>query len=157
MPIQAHLILATVATIDPNIGMPILVGTGWTVRTPEPEPMAIQALIYVPREDQGRHSWRLEMTYADGTPVKLRKPVEGVPAEFVFEDHDNVRGLDDPKLTTPLTTGPLIALPPFPLPRGREYVWRLWVDGETRDSWIVPFRTTPPDSQPQTAHALRKL
>jgi hypothetical protein len=157
MPVQAHLILAMMAGLDETTGMPVLAGVGWTVRPPEPQPMAIQALIYVPRDEKGRHTWRLEMTYADGTPVKPRKSAEGVPTNFIFENEDDVTGIDASNLTTPLTTGPLIVLPPFPLPRGREYVWRLWVDGETKDSWTAPFRTTPPLPQPDSNPTLQGL
>lgn len=139
-------------------GVLTLAGLGLTVRRPDPEPMAIYALIYVPRDQQGRHDWRLEMTYADGKPFRLKAPVEGMAQQdFVFENGDDVHGLDTPGLTTPLTTGPLITLPPFPLPRGREFLWRLWVDGETRDHWTARFRTTPPEPRPQKPRPLRSL
>lgn len=121
-----------------------LTGLGWSVRPSEPQPMSVYVSIFVPREQAGRHSWRLELTYADGSPVALDAPIDGVPADFVFEDEGDAEGLDNPALTTPLVAGFLVSLPPFPLAEGREYVWRLTVDGETRDGWTLPFRTSPP-------------
>ena len=35
-------------------------------------------------------------------------------------------------------------LPPLPLAGGRRYVWRLAIDGETRDDWAVAFMTRSP-------------
>jgi hypothetical protein len=122
----------------------VLAGAGWTVRGPDPEPMAVFFLAYIPREDAGRHSWRLALTYANGNQIRLSEEVPGVSRDLAWEGEDEVVGLDDAKLTTPLTFGGVIALPPIRLPRGREYVWRLTVDGETRDGWVLPFRTTPP-------------
>jgi hypothetical protein len=127
-------------------GQVILMGAGWTVRPPEPQPMAVYVLIYLPREEAGRHRWRLDLTYANGNPIRLSERVPGVPANLVWEGEGDVTGLDNPALTTPLTFGTLIALPPISLPRGREYVWRLTVDGESRDEWALPFRTTPPQA-----------
>jgi hypothetical protein len=155
MPIEAQIMLAQLAFFQS--GAMGLAGLALTVRNPDPEPMAIYALIYIPRDQQGRHEWRLQMSYDDGRPFRLESPIEGAPQDFVFENGDDVFGLDDPGLTTPLTTGPLISLPPFPLPPGREFLWRLWVDGETRDGWAVAFRTTPPEPLPQRGRPLRSL
>jgi hypothetical protein len=155
MPIETQIMLGQLALQQE--GTFGVVGLGLTVRSPAPEPMAIYALIYIPRDQQGEHSWRLQMTFADGRAVRLAAPVEGVPDDFVFENSDDVRGLELPALTTPLTAGPLISLPPFPLPPGREFLWRLWVDGETREGWAAPFRTTPPDPLTQRGRPLRRL
>jgi hypothetical protein len=122
-----------------------LTGLGWSVRPPQPQPMAVYILIEIPRDQAGVHRWRLELTYADGEPVSLETPVPGVPEDFVYEDETAVSGLDDPTLTTPLVAGFVAILPPFPLTEGREYVWRLTVDGETRDGWTLAFRTSPPE------------
>ena len=147
MPMEAQLVLALTGGLDQD-GHVVLVGTGWTVRPPGPQPMAVYFVVYVPREQAGVHRWRLELTYANGTPITLREQVPGVPSNLVWENESEIVGLDTPGLTTPLTLGALIALPPLRLPKGREYVWRLVVDGETRDGWALPFRTTPPKALP---------
>lgn len=109
--------------------------------------MAVYFVIYVPREQSGMHRWRLELTYANGDRLMLNDPVPGAPGDLVWEEESEVVGLSNPGLTTPLTVGALIALPPVSLPKGREYVWRLTVDDETRDGWVLPFRTTPPKAR----------
>lgn len=158
MPVKAIVILAILVGRDESTGLPALLGPGWTVRSPDPEPMALQALIYIPRERRGSTvSWRLQLLYADGEPVSLVAPVPGVPSDFAFEGNETVAGLDDSSLTTPLTLGPIISLPPFRLPKGREYFWRLWVDAETRDEWTAPFRTTPPAAAAQRVPSLRRV
>jgi hypothetical protein len=156
MPIQAQLMLAMAGGVDDS-GQTLLIGLGWSVRPPDPQPMAVYALIYIPRNQAGRHHWRLQMTYADGNAFRLARSVPGVPRDFIFENKADVYGLDDPGLTIPLTTGPLISLPPFPLPKAREYLWRLWVDGETRDEWTISFRTSPPVALQHTGPRLRRL
>jgi hypothetical protein len=144
MPIQAQLALGLTVLLADDQKSVAVAGIGWTVRQPEPEPIAVSITVYIPRDQAGIHRWRLELVYADGAPVRLDEPVVGIPDDFVFEGEQDVRGLDDPSLTTPLTLGFAIGLPPFPLPEGREFLWRLTVDGETRDGWTLPFRTTPP-------------
>ncbi len=148
MPIQAQMALGLVGGIQEAAGtqVPLIIGLGWTVRDPTPAPMTVGVIIYVPRDAMGHHAWQLQMTYTDGEPVALVVPVEGVPDDLTFEGENDVMGLDDPTLTTPLTMGVVIGLPPFPLPEGREYLWRLTVDGETRDEWVLPFRTSPPEA-----------
>ncbi len=144
MPIQAHMVLSVTSGFAPD-GQVILMGAGWSVRPPDPQPMAVYCLVYLPREQAGTHRWRLQLTYANGDPIELEEEAPGVPPNLVWENESEVTGLNDPELTTPLTFGALIGLPPLRLPQGREYVWRLTVDDETRDGWVSPFRTSPPE------------
>jgi hypothetical protein len=146
MPIEAQMVLALTGGFGPDRQV-VLMGTGWTVRPPDPQPMAVYFVVYLPRDQAGVHRWRLELTYANGAPITLSEQVSGVPSNLVWENEGEVVGLDNPELTTPLTLGALIALPPVRLPKGREYVWRLTVDDETRDGWALPFRTTPPKAR----------
>ena len=62
---------------------------------------------------------------------------------MIVEVEFEAGGLEGANLTTPLTVPLGVNLPPFALARGSEYRWRAYVDGETRDSWTLPFRTTP--------------
>jgi hypothetical protein len=139
MPVEAHMMLGTAAWLEGN--SLTLIGAGWTVRPPDPFPMAVAVVLYFPRDQQGVHTTRLELLYASGEPVLFDTP-DG-PQPLVYDNELDITGLDDPNLTTPLDSGFVVNLPPHPLPRGREYVWRLSVDGG-RKHWTVPFRTTPP-------------
>jgi hypothetical protein len=140
MPIEANMVLAISAKLDD--GGVTLDGGGWAVRPPQPMPCAIVVLLAVPRAQAGAHRVRLELLYATGEPVMFPSP-EGLRA-LIYEDEVGASGLDDPTLTTPLTTGIIIKVGPMALPEGREYLWRLQVDGQTRDHWQLAFRTTPP-------------
>ncbi len=134
------MVLAISATLDDN--SVTLDGGGWTVRPPQPVPCAIVVLLSVPRDQAGGHRVRLELLYASGEPVMFPS-AEGLKA-LIYEGEVEAAGLDDPTLTTPLTAGVVVKIGPMPLPEGREYLWRLQVDGQMRDHWQLAFRTTPP-------------
>jgi hypothetical protein len=120
-----------------------VIGAGWSVRPPEAIPMGVGVVIYFPRDQSGTHSARLELLYANGEAVLFEGPEGATP--LVYETQLNVQGLNDPSLQTPLDTGFVLNLAPHPLARGREYVWRLQIDGRSRPGWTLPFRTTPPN------------
>jgi hypothetical protein len=150
MPIEANLLLASfVAVQNANL---IIVGAGWMVRAPSAAaggPMAVAVLLQVPRDQFGGHQVRLELLDNDGQIVTVDPP-EG-PGPMIFEDTVEAGGLDSPAVTVPVTVPFAINLPPVPLARGSEFRWRMYVDGETRPSWMLPFRTTPPASpKPRT-------
>ena len=92
MPIQANLTLAVSGGLQN--GLITLLGVGLTVRPPQPQPMAVYALIFIPRQEAGRHRWRVELTYASGDPVRLARPIPGIPSNFVFESEADVRKVD---------------------------------------------------------------
>lgn len=120
-----------------------LLGAGWQVRPAPPiTPSAIAVVLKVPRKQAGAHSLRLELLDYDDNLVSIDPP-EG-PGEMVIEGQIIVGGLKDPSLRTPLLGSFVVNLPPFPLEDGREYQWRLRVDGKTRTPWTLPFRTMSP-------------
>jgi hypothetical protein len=141
MPMRAVLILA--ARADFEDGFLRMEGGGWTVRNPEPSPCDLVLMAMVPRDEAGEHHARVELFYADGSPLLAETPDGPVQLSFesMFHAHSRV---DDPTLSTPLDAGVVFKLGPFPLPEGREFLWRLSIDGQTRDDWVAAFRTTPP-------------
>jgi hypothetical protein len=139
MPVEAHMMLGSYAWLESDTLS--IIGAGWTVRPADPLPMAVAVVLYFPRDQQGVHTTRLELLYANGEPV-LFETDDGL-APLVYEHQIEVRGLENPDLTTPIDSGFVVNLAPHALPRGREYVWRLRVDG-TRKRWTLPFRTPPP-------------
>jgi len=145
MPMTATVILATSAQLEGSHLS--LLGGGWTVRRPDPVPSAVAVLVMIPRDQMGTHHAHLELRYADDTPVML-DTLEG-PQTLAVETDFSAQGLDDPALSTPLDAGFVINLGPLPLPPGREFLWRLHIDGETRDEWVARFRTTPPEPEDQ--------
>jgi hypothetical protein len=148
MPIEADMMLAQVAGLQN--GSLMLLGAGWMVRPPGviAGPVAIGLVIRVPRSEAGlQHQLRLELLDSDDEIVVVDPP--NGPGPMIVEADFSAQGLQRDGLTIPLTVPIAINLPPFPLPRGREYRWRAYVDGQTQESWTLPFRTTPPKGPPQ--------
>ncbi len=123
-----------------------LLGGGWQVRPARAVmPAAIAIVVRIPRKQAGTHDIRLELQDMDGAIVDIPPP-DG-PGPLVIESSVGVSGLKDPKLRTPLLAHYAVNLPPFPLPPGREFQWRLHVDGKTRPAWTLPFRTMRPEEE----------
>lgn len=130
-----------------NDGQQVIIGPGWMVRPPTQTPTAVAFVAHVPRDDVGPHQIRLELLDSEGHIVVVDPP-DG-PGPMIFEEEFQPIGLNDPKLTTPISVAGGINLPPVPLDRGSDYHWRAYVDGETRESWSLPFRTSPPKAPPR--------
>jgi len=92
--------------------------------------------IYAPREFIGKElAGEIVLEDYDGTIILADEQ----PCRFGFDIDPSgiVEGLESP-VVHPFAFN----LPPLRLEAGREYRFRLSVDGETRDHWIAPFRTT---------------
>jgi hypothetical protein len=138
MPIEADMMLCESATLSG--GSLSMLGAGWQVRPAPPlTQSAIALILRIPRKQAGVHDVRLELLDYDGNLVSVEPP--GGPGEMVIEGQLIVGGLKDPELKTPLLGAFAVNLPPFPLEAGREYQWRLHVNGKTRMPWTLPFRT----------------
>jgi hypothetical protein len=136
MPIEANILLAQSA-LSGEAGVSAL-GMGWQVRPPEPVPWALVLVISASRDlIGGEHSAKVTLEAVGGSGVGETQ-IEFEEAEFT------PAGLVDADLSQPVMTSFSLNLPPLHLEAGTEFHFRLWVDGETRDHWIVPFRTTPP-------------
>jgi hypothetical protein len=141
MPIEVDMMLADAANVYD--GRLSLLGAGWQVRPPEAAgPSALGVVLRVPRDQAGAHQLRIELVDIDGEPIMLEE--DGNAQALAAEVTVTVEGLQDPGLRTPLVATYAFNLAPFPLTPGREYLWRVLVDGLARDEWTVPFRTTPP-------------
>ncbi|HEY2478530.1 MAG TPA: hypothetical protein VGI17_07355 [Solirubrobacterales bacterium] len=135
MAIEADIILAQAAQ-DGGAGVSAL-GMGWQVRPPDPIPWALVIVLQAGREHLGHdHAGAVELERADGEEM----PDLQLRIEFEFTPE----GLDDPAITQPVVRAVALNMPPIPLPEGTEFRFRLSVDGETKDHWVAPFRTTPP-------------
>ena len=142
MPIEVDMMLADAVTMYG--GLISLLGAGWQVRAADGAgPSGIAIVVRVPRKQAGMHRLRLELLDSDNELVVIPPP-DG-PGEMVIEAAMLISGLKDPKLKTPLLGTFGIPVPPFPLAPGREYWWRLHVDGKTRAGWTLPFRTMSED------------
>lgn len=143
------MLLADAVVLQPN-GVLTIIGAGWMVRPPgvQAGTSAVAVFITVPRDELGDHQIRLELLDSEDEIVVVEPP-EG-PGPLVFERDFRAQGLDDPRVTIPVTVSLGINCPPFALPRSSEYRWRVYVDGVTHESWSLPFRTSPPAPPRQT-------
>jgi hypothetical protein len=119
-----------------------ILGGGWSITGPLPAPSAIALKIEVPWDLAARrHNILLELVNADGQPIRLPTPEgeQAVRAEAQFET-----GIPAGLIAgTPIDATLAINVAPLPLPPGSRYMWRLSIDGDTREEWQVAFSTRP--------------
>lgn len=119
-----------------------ILGGGWSQIGPEVGPTAIAMKLEVPW-DRANHRYRLllELLDADGNPVTIELPEgqEAVVVDMGFEA-GRPAGLQP---GTPLDGTVAINLPPLPLEPGHRYQWRLTIDGENREDWVLGFSVRP--------------
>ena len=119
-----------------------ILGGGWTLIGPDPNPMAVAMLIDVPWDQTNRpHTWKLSLQDEDGQPVKLPTPIGDQVVELTAEFE--VGRPPGVKPGTPLPVPLAVNIGPLPLPPGRGYVWVCWINGDTNDDWRLPFATRP--------------
>jgi hypothetical protein len=117
-----------------------VLGGGWSVTGPDPSPSALAIKIDVPwDEGNKKHRFRLALVDADGQAVPVpggQTPVE-VTGEF---EAGRPAGLTP---GTPLDVVLALNIGPLLLEPGSRYVWRIWIDEQTREDWEVSFSTRP--------------
>ena len=112
-----------------------VLGGGWSVTGPGPVPSALAIKVEVPwTEANRRHELVITLLDADGRPVAA----DGRPVEIRGQlEVGRPPGLPP---GTPLDAVLAVNVGPLPLAPGR-YVWRLAIDGESREDWYVGFLT----------------
>lgn len=138
--IEADILLAQSAQYSAEGGISAL-GIGWQVRSPEPVPWAVMVVLRGSRDLIGStHAAVVILERASGVPVTDNA---GNPLTIDFEfAPDGIPS--EAGLITPILGTFCFNLPPLPLEPATEFFFRLRVDGETREHWVAPFRTTPP-------------
>jgi Family of unknown function (DUF6941) len=124
-----------------------ILGGGWSIIGPDPNPMAIAIKVEVPWEESNRrHALQLTLLDEDGRPVMIPTPIGDRPVELSMEfEVGRPPGL---RAGTPLDVPLAINLGPLPLQPDRRYVWRCAIDSESEDNWQVGFSTRPLPSSP---------
>jgi hypothetical protein len=116
-----------------------IVGGGWSQTGPEPASFGIALLIQVPWDQSNtRHTFNVELLYADGAHVVLETPEEEEEQAVAFGGEFEVGRPPGLKPGTPLDFPVAVNSTPLPLEPGR-YDWRLTIDGATREDWTMPF------------------
>ncbi|MCX5794503.1 MAG: hypothetical protein NTY77_03285 [Elusimicrobia bacterium] len=125
-----------------------IMGGGWSLTGPVPNPSAIAIKIEVPwNETNRKHALKLELVDSDYHPVMVATPAGNAPlaitADFeVGRPAGMIQG-------TPIDVPIAFNLAPIPLEPGKRFVWKLSIDGKAEDGWQVAFSTrqagqTPP-------------
>jgi hypothetical protein len=117
-----------------------VLGGGWSITGPEPAPSALAIKIDVPWDEANKkHRFKLALVNEDGRAVMVpgtQAPVE-VAGEFEAGRPAGLRPGTPLDVVLAINVGPLLLEP------GSRYVWRCWVDEETREDWEVGFSTRP--------------
>ncbi len=131
-------------------GKLFILGGGWSMIGPDPTPSAIAMKIEVGwNEAEVAHHWELFLLDADGRDVTVETPDGNHPIE-VRGDFQVGRPPGVPE-GTPIDVALAVNLGPVPLASGARFSWRLTIDGETDESWVLGFTTRPvasPDGPP---------
>ena len=117
-------------------------GGGWSIRPAAPTPMYLALKFDVPWDLAG-HPIELELRLVDedGRLVAQRTPNGDQPVLLSAR----LEVQRPPELTpgAPIDAAMAIGVPPFGLPGGRRFSWRLAVDGHQREDWVIEFATRP--------------
>jgi len=117
-----------------------IMGGGWSIIGPDPTPMAIAIKIEVPWNQTNRnHNVKLELLDSDYHAVLVPTPAGNTPL-IIGGDFEVGR---PPGLIqgTPMDVPYAFNIAPLPLEPGKRYVWKLTIDGETKEDWQVGFST----------------
>ena len=119
-----------------------ILGGGWSVIGPEPQPSAIAIHVKVPWDQTNRqHMMLLELLDLDGEPILIETPVgrQALRVENNFE----VGRPPGIKPGSPIEISIALNFGPIPLPPDGSFVWRLSINDETHEHWALPFVTRP--------------
>jgi hypothetical protein len=122
-----------------------ILGGGWSVTGPQPRPSALAVKIEVPWDQANRkHTWELSLLDADGKSVLVETPQGEQPVQVTGEFEVGRPPGVEPGVALDLPMA--VEIGPLPLASGSRFVWRLSIDGESRDEWQVGFstRSAPP-------------
>jgi hypothetical protein len=114
-----------------------VLGGGWNMMGPG-APTAVAVHIHVPWDQTNRqHQWRLELIDSDDQAVTAPGPVEDQP--IVLEGAFEVGRPPGTPLGSEQGVSIAVNIGPLPLTPGGRYVWRLSIDGDTDETWRLPF------------------
>ncbi len=118
-----------------------ILGAGWSVTGPVPAPSALAIKIDVPWNYANRRfPADLELLTSDGVPVTVPDQL-GQPQPVRFHFDFEVGRPPGVAPGSTLDAVLAVSVPPLPLMAGSRFVWRLTINGETRQHWQVAFAT----------------
>ncbi len=119
-----------------------IMGGGWSVTGPNPVPSAIAIKLEVPWDEANKpHKLKLVLVDADGRPVIVRTPAGDKPLELGGDFEVGRPPGVPPGVSLDIMLAYNIA--PLPLQPNGRYVWRVFIDEDSKDDWQVAFTTRP--------------
>jgi hypothetical protein len=119
-----------------------ILGGGWSVTGPMPQPSAIAIKFEVQANEFDRpHHWELFLEDADGQLVMVETP-EG-PQTIEVRGDFTAAAAPDALDGTPVIVPIAINFGPIPLAPAGRYTWRLIIDGDSLEGSTASFSTRP--------------
>ena len=119
-----------------------IMGGGWSVTGPQPQPSAVALKIEVPwTQTNRRHEFKLELLDADGRAVVLPGPEGEKPV--IMAGQFEVGRPPGVSPGTPIDMPLALTMGPLPLMGGR-YLWKLSINNATKEEWEAAFTVRPP-------------
>ena len=120
-----------------------ILGGGWSLIGPAPMPSAVALKIDVDWTEADRaHHWELYLVDEDGQPIIAETP-DGPQAIEVRGDFEVARPAAVPE-GSPVDVALALNFGPLPLAPSTRYTWRLAIDGESHEDWVLAFSTRAP-------------
>jgi hypothetical protein len=119
-----------------------ILGGGWSIIGPDPAATAIAIKIDVPWDLANRsHTFRLALLDADEQPVVVPTPIGDHALELTGQfEAGRPAGL---KPGTDLDVVLAINVGAFPIKADSRYLWRIFINNQTKPDWQVVFTTRP--------------
>ncbi|MGI9607369.1 MAG: DUF6941 family protein [Acidimicrobiales bacterium] len=119
-------------------GKLFILGGGLGVIGPRPQHISVAVRIAVPWDQANvKHDWRLDLTDEDGRPVLVREKPVSLAGRFEAGRPAGVP--PGTALWVPLG----INFGAVPLPRGKRYTWKLYINDATSETWSATFAVRP--------------
>jgi hypothetical protein len=117
-----------------------ILGGGWSLIGPDPTPTAIALKVDVDwTEVERSHHWELFLLDEDGQPIIA--PTSDGPQPIEVRGDFEVGRPETVPPGSPIDVALALNFGPLPLDPGIRYNWRLVIDGETNEDWVLPFTT----------------
>jgi len=138
---RAKILLADSAEV--REGLLFLLGGGWNIGGPLPQPFAIAGLIEVDWEETNtKHSLELTIEDEDGAPLLLPTPAGDIPFRIgpaPFEVGRPAGIARGSSFNMPVA----IPIVPIPWTAGRRYVVKFFIDADEKDRLHFAIREAP--------------
>lgn len=126
-----------------------ILGGGWSITGPQPNPSALAIKIEVPwSETNKRHHLKIELVDSDHNPIMAPTPT-GEESPFIITCDFEVGRPPGLIPGTPIDIPLAFNLGPIPLALGKRYLWLLTIDENRHDDWQVGFSTREGGPKPK--------